>query len=65
MSLPGDELVPHPMVEWTRALTIDAPPEAVWPWLAQMGYGHPNDPAELRHAPRARTAGQMGRTVGR
>ena len=39
MSLPGDELVPHPMVEWTRAVTIDAPPEKIWPWLAQMGYG--------------------------
>lgn len=39
MSLPGDELVPHPMVEWTRALTINASPKAVWPWLAQMGYG--------------------------
>ena len=23
----------------TRAITIDAPPEAVWPWLVQMGSG--------------------------
>ena len=23
----------------TRGITIDAPPEAVWPWLVQMGYG--------------------------
>ena len=23
----------------TRAITIDAPPEAVWPWLVQMGQG--------------------------
>ena len=23
----------------TRAVTIDAPPSAVWPWLAQMGFG--------------------------
>lgn len=37
--LPGDEVIPHPMVEWTRATTIDASPEAVWPWLVQMGYG--------------------------
>ncbi len=35
--LPGDELVPHPRSVATRAITIDAPPEAVWPWLAQMG----------------------------
>ena len=37
--LPGDELVPHPDVETTHAITIDAPPSAVWPWLVQMGYG--------------------------
>ena len=23
----------------TRGITIDAPPEAIWPWLVQMGYG--------------------------
>lgn len=38
-SLPGDDLLPHPMLEWTRATTIDAPPDHVWPWLVQMGYG--------------------------
>jgi hypothetical protein len=37
--LPGDELVPKPHLESTRAVTIDAPPEAVWPWLVQLGYG--------------------------
>jgi hypothetical protein len=39
--LPGDEL-PNPMGDRpvsTRAITIDAPPEAVWPWLVQMGSG--------------------------
>jgi hypothetical protein len=35
--LPGDELVPHPGVRMTRAVTIDAPVDAVWPWLAQIG----------------------------
>ena len=35
--LPGDELVPTPMLGYTRAITIQAPPERVWPWLAQMG----------------------------
>jgi hypothetical protein len=34
----ADELVPHPHLETTRAITIEAPPEAVWPWLVQMGY---------------------------
>jgi hypothetical protein len=38
-SLPGDGLIPHPMVEWTRGTTVDATQELVWPWLAQMGYG--------------------------
>lgn len=36
-TLPGDELVPHPTTATTRAITIDAPPEAIWPWLVQMG----------------------------
>jgi hypothetical protein len=32
-SLPGDELVPHPTLESTRALTINAPTDEVCPWL--------------------------------
>lgn len=35
--LPGDELIPQPGMRFTHAINIDAPPEAVWPWLAQMG----------------------------
>lgn len=35
--MPGDELVPHPMLCATRGITVDAPPSAVWPWLVQMG----------------------------
>jgi hypothetical protein len=38
-AMPGDELVPEPSFNATRAITIDGPPEAVWPWLAQLGYG--------------------------
>ncbi len=38
-SLPGDDAVPHPIVETTHAVTIHAPAAAVWPWLMQMGYG--------------------------
>lgn len=37
--LPGDRLVPNPHFLATRAITIDAPPEEVWPWLLQVGYG--------------------------
>ena len=35
--LPGDELVEDADGVATRAITIDAPASAVWPWLAQMG----------------------------
>jgi len=37
--LPGDDLVPTTTAIETRGITIDAPPEAVWPWLIQMGFG--------------------------
>ena len=37
--LPGDELLPDADLVSTRAVTIDAPPGAVWPWLVQMGSG--------------------------
>lgn len=37
--MPGDDLVTRPKLGYTRAVTIDAPPEVVWPWLAQMGQG--------------------------
>lgn len=37
--LPGHELVPEPAVNNTQAATIDAPPEDVWPWVAQIGQG--------------------------
>jgi hypothetical protein len=35
--LPGDELLEEADGISTRAITIDAPAAAVWPWLAQMG----------------------------
>jgi hypothetical protein len=37
--LPGDELLPDAGLVTTRAVTVDAPPEAIWPWLVQMGSG--------------------------
>lgn len=36
--LPGDLLVPDATVATTRAITIDAPPAAVWPWVGQLGW---------------------------
>jgi hypothetical protein len=35
--LAGDELLEDADGVATRAITIDAPPSAVWPWIAQMG----------------------------
>lgn len=36
-TLPGDEYIPTPLTESTRAITIQAPIEMVWPWVVQMG----------------------------
>jgi hypothetical protein len=38
-SLPGDDLCVAPQATTTHAVTIDAPPRLVWPWLVQMGWG--------------------------
>ena len=37
--LAGDDLIADPGIVDTRSLVIDAPPAAVWPWLAQLGFG--------------------------
>lgn len=37
--MPGDETVTHPSWAVTYAVSIDAPPSDVWPWLVQMGVG--------------------------
>lgn len=36
-SLPGDVLMPTATYRSTRAITINASPQAVWPWLVQVG----------------------------
>jgi hypothetical protein len=36
-TLPGDGLTPGAQYNSTRAISIDAPPAAVWPWLVQVG----------------------------
>ena len=37
--MPGDDLMPSPDLQTTRAITIEASPGAIWPWLVQMGSG--------------------------
>ena len=36
--LPGDDLMGGAMAVTTHAITIDAPPERIWPWLLQLGW---------------------------
>lgn len=38
-AMPGDGLVQHPVSQSTRAVSIDAPADGVWAWLAQFGTG--------------------------
>jgi hypothetical protein len=39
VTLPGDELVPAADLTATRAVTVRAPADRVWPWIAQLGQG--------------------------
>ena len=36
-AMPGDDVVKHPTFNATRAVTIQARPEQIWPWLVQIG----------------------------
>lgn len=36
---PGDELVAPPRWQYLNGITVAAPPEAAWPWVAQIGQG--------------------------
>jgi hypothetical protein len=36
-AMPGDDVVKHPTFNATRAVTIQARPEEIWPWLVQIG----------------------------
>jgi hypothetical protein len=38
-SMVGDEVTPRPTFNATRAVTVDAPPEDIWPWIVQIGFG--------------------------
>jgi len=37
-TMPGDEVVQHADVVCTHAITINAPPQRIWPWLQQVGW---------------------------
>ena len=37
--MPGDELLAEPDIVTTRAVWVDAPADAIWPWLVQIGPG--------------------------
>ncbi|HEU0033732.1 MAG TPA: type II CAAX endopeptidase family protein [Kofleriaceae bacterium] len=37
--MPGDSIVADPVLAITHAITLDAPPDRVWPWLVQQGSG--------------------------
>ena len=36
-AMPGDDIVGAPQWSMTFGITIQAPPAAIWPWLAQLG----------------------------
>ncbi|MFC2144066.1 SRPBCC family protein [Acidobacteriota bacterium] len=36
--MPGDEVLERPTFNATRAVTIEATPEEIWPWIVQIGY---------------------------
>src|ERR1700694_4601006 len=37
-AMPGDEIQSQPIFNATRAVTVNARPEQIWPWLVQIGY---------------------------
>jgi hypothetical protein len=38
-AMPADDIIGTPIAVLTRGITIDSPPDHVWPWLAQLGSG--------------------------
>jgi hypothetical protein len=71
---PCDELVPRPTVELWRGVTVDAPPERVWPWVRQVQlapYSYDwldnlgrRSPRELRDVPEPLPGGPFSRVTG-
>lgn len=72
---PCDLLVPSPALQVWRGVTVEAPPERVWPWVRQLqlapysydwldNLGH-RSPRELREVPEPRAGDAMSRVAGR
>ena len=36
--MPGDQVLEQPAFNATRAVTIEATPDEIWPWIVQIGY---------------------------
>jgi len=36
-TMPGDDVITHPTHTAMQAVTVEAPPDDIWPWLVQMG----------------------------
>jgi hypothetical protein len=39
LNMPGDEIIRRPTFNVTRAITVKARPEEIWPWIVQIGFG--------------------------
>ena len=68
-TLSGDDVIPHPMAEWTRGATLHAAPERIWPWLVQMGLAgqggtppHGSTGSSSRHCSGSRVSPHRART---
>lgn len=75
MLYPCDDLVPHPAWQAWRGVTIDASPDRVWPWIAQIrlapysydwidNRGH-RSPRELRGLAEPQVGEAFSATAGR
>ena len=72
---PCDALLPGPVLPLWRGVTVQAPPERVWPWLGQLRLapysydwvdnGGRRSPRELRGLPDPQPGDPFSRTAGR
>ena len=62
---PGDDFITHAGLQATRSITIHAPAEKVWPWLAQMGQrrGGPTATTSWRTSPVWTSIARTGYTL--
>ncbi len=74
-AFPCDALVPQPALQVWRGVTVEAPPERVWPWVRQLQlapYSYDwvdnlgrRSPRKLRDVPEPRPGDPMSRSAGR